>query len=55
MGVDLVYGEISAVDYLSCRVRVRLDERDGVESYWLNVPQRNTQGTQRRPLMPELS
>ncbi|NMX64770.1 phage baseplate assembly protein V [Pseudomonas sp. WS 5079] len=54
MGVELQYGEISAVDYLGCRVRVRLDERDGVESYWLNVPQRNTQGTQRRPLMPEL-
>lgn len=54
MGVELEYGEISAVDYLSCRVRVRLDDRDGVESYWLNVPQRNTQGTQRRPLMPEL-
>lgn len=54
MGVELQYGEISAVDYLGCRVRVRLDERDGVESYWLNVPQRNTQGTQRRPLLPEL-
>lgn len=54
MGVELEYGEISAVDYLTCRVRVRLDDRDGVESYWLHVPQRNTQGTQRRPLMPEL-
>jgi phage baseplate assembly protein V len=54
MGLALEYGEISAVDYPSCRVRVRLDDRDGVESYWLNVPQRNTQGTQRRPLMPEL-
>lgn len=54
MGIELEYGEVSAVDYLSCRIRVRLDERDGVESYWLNVPQRNTQGTQRRPLMPEL-
>ncbi|PMY40115.1 MULTISPECIES: phage baseplate assembly protein V [Pseudomonas] len=54
MGVQLEYGEISAVDYMTCRVRVRLDDRDGVESYWLNVPQRNTQGTQRRPLMPEL-
>lgn len=54
MGVGLAYGEVSALDYLSCRVRVRLDDRDGVESYWLNVPQRNTQGTQRRPLMPEL-
>jgi phage baseplate assembly protein V len=54
MGIELEYGEISAVDYLTCRVRVRLDDRDGVESYWLHVPQRNTQGTQRRPLMPEL-
>lgn len=54
MGIELEYGEVSAVDYPTCRVRVRLDERDGVVSYWLNVPQRNTQGTQRRPLMPEL-
>ena len=54
MGIALEYGEVSAVDYITCRIRVRLDERDGVESYWLNVPQRNTQGTQRRPLMPEL-
>lgn len=54
MGIALEYGEVSAVDYMTCRIRVRLDERDGVESYWLNVPQRNTQGTQRRPLMPEL-
>lgn len=54
MGIELEYGEVSAVDYLGCRIRVRLDERDGVESFWLNVPQRNTQGTQRRPLMPEL-
>lgn len=54
MGVELEYGEVSGVDYPTCRVRVRLDDRDGVESYWLNVPQRNTQGTQRRPLMPEL-
>lgn len=54
MGVELEYGEVSGVDYPTCRVRVRLDDRDGLESYWLNVPQRNTQGTQRRPLMPEL-
>ncbi|MFD2645143.1 phage baseplate assembly protein V [Pseudomonas japonica] len=54
MGVELEYGEVSAVDYLTCRIRVRLDDRDGVESYWLNVPQRNSQGTKRRPLMPEL-
>lgn len=55
MGVQLEYGEVSAVDYMTCRIRVRLDDRDGVESYWLNVPQRNTQGSQRRPLMPELN
>lgn len=55
MGVELEYGEVTAVDYLGCRIRVRLDDRDGVESYWLHVPQRNTQGTKRRPLMPELN
>jgi phage baseplate assembly protein V len=54
MSTELEYGEVSAIDYPGCRIRVRLDERNGVESYWLQVPQRNTQGTQRRPLMPEL-
>lgn len=54
MGIELEYGEVSGVDHQTCRIRVRLDERDGVESYWLHVPQRNTQGTQRRPIMPEL-
>ncbi|MDD2105717.1 phage baseplate assembly protein V [Pseudomonas asiatica] len=54
MGVELEYGEVSAIDYLTCRIRVHLDDRDGVESYWLNVPQRNSQGTKSRPLMPEL-
>ena len=54
MSIDLAYGEVSAIDYPSCRIRVRLDDRDGLQTYWLNVPQRNTQGTQRRPLMPEL-
>jgi len=55
MGVELEYGEVSAVDYKGCRIRVRLDDRDGLQSYWLNVPQRNTQGVQRRPIMPELN
>ncbi|MFL1515312.1 phage baseplate assembly protein V [Pseudomonas prosekii] len=54
MSIELEYGEVSAIDHPTCRIRVRLDDRDGVQSYWLNVPQRNTQGTQRRPLMPEL-
>lgn len=54
MPVELEYGEVTAVDYPGCRIRVRLDARDGLESYWLDVPQRNTQGTKRRPLLPEL-
>lgn len=54
MGIELEYGEVSAVDYLTCRIRVRLDERDGVETFWLNVPQRNAQGTKSRPLLPEI-
>lgn len=52
---ELEFGIVSALDYQTCRIRVRLDSRDGVESYWLHVLQRNTQGTQRRPLMPELN
>jgi phage baseplate assembly protein V len=55
MSVELEYGEVSAIDHQTCRIRVRLDARDGLQTYWLNVPQRNTQGTQRRPLMPELN
>ncbi len=54
MSLELAYGEVSAIDHPNCRIRVRLDDRDGLQTYWLNVPQRNTQGTQRRPLMPEL-
>ncbi|WP_030132021.1 phage baseplate assembly protein V [Pseudomonas sp. QTF5] len=54
MTIDLAYGEVSAIDYPSCRIRVHLDDRDGLQTYWLNVPQHNTQGTKRRPLMPEL-
>ncbi|MDU9028690.1 phage baseplate assembly protein V [Pseudomonas mediterranea] len=54
MSIDLAYGEVSAIDYPNCRIRVRLDERDGLQTYWLHIPQRNTQGTQRRPLMPEM-
>lgn len=54
MPVELEYGEVSAVDYKGCRIRVRLDERDGVQSYWLNVPQRHTQSTKSRPLLPEI-
>ncbi len=51
---SLEFGDVVAVDYASCRVRVRLDERDGLVTYWLHVPQRHTQGTKARPLMPEI-
>ncbi|HGM5016212.1 TPA: phage baseplate assembly protein V [Pseudomonas aeruginosa] len=51
---SLEFGDVEAVDYASCRVRVRLDERDGLVTYWLHVPQRHTQGTKVRPLMPEI-
>jgi phage baseplate assembly protein V len=54
MPTQLEYGEVTALDYKTCRLRVRLDDRDGLQTYWLNIPQRNTQGTQRRPLMPEI-
>ncbi|MBW8277854.1 phage baseplate assembly protein V, partial [Pseudomonas aeruginosa] len=51
---SLEFGDVVAVDYVSCRVRVRLDERDGLVTYWLHVPQQHTQGTKSRPLMPEI-
>lgn len=54
MPTQLEYGEVSALDHKTCRLRVRLDDRDGLQTYWLQIPQSNTQGTQRRPLMPEL-
>lgn len=54
MPTQLEYGEVTALDHQTCRLRVRLDDRDGVQTYWLNIPQRNTQGTQRRRLMPEI-
>lgn len=54
MPTQLEYGEVTALDHQTCRLRIRLDDRDGVQTYWLNIPQRNTQGTQRRPLMPEI-
>ncbi|CAI8825619.1 Phage baseplate assembly protein V [Pseudomonas sp. IT-232MI5] len=54
MPTQLEYGEVTALDHKTCRLRVRLDDRDGLQTHWLNIPQRNTQGTQRRPLMPEL-
>lgn len=51
---ELHFALVSAVDYQTCRIRVRLDEQDGLETYWLAVPQRHTQGSQSRPLLPEL-
>ena len=54
MPAELEYGLVSEQDFLTCRIRVRLPDRDDMESFWLQVPQRHTQGTQSRPLLPEL-
>ncbi len=54
MPAELEYGTVSAQDFKGCRIRVRLPDRDGVQSYWLYVPQRHTKGTKSRPLLPEL-
>lgn len=50
----LQFGLVSKVDYLSCRVKVRLEEFDGLETWWLKVPQRHTKATKSRPLLPEI-
>lgn len=50
----LQFGLVSQVDYLSCRVKVRLEEFDGLETWWLKVPQRHAKGTKSRPLLPEI-
>lgn len=50
----LQFGLVSKVDFLGCRVKVRLEEFDGLETWWLKVPQRHTKATKSRPLMPEL-
>jgi len=51
---ELVYGIVTALDYTTCRVRVRLPERDNIETYWLHVPQTNTLEVQRRAILPAL-
>jgi phage baseplate assembly protein V len=50
----LQFGLVSKLDYLSCRVKVRLEEFDGLETWWLKVPQQHTKATKSRPLMPEI-
>jgi phage baseplate assembly protein V len=50
----LQFGLVSKLDYLGCRVKVRLEEFDGLETWWLKVPQRHTQLTKSRPLLPEI-
>ncbi|WP_244161173.1 hypothetical protein [Pseudomonas anguilliseptica] len=45
----LQFGLVSSVDYLSCRVKVSLEEFDGLETWWLKVPQRHTKATKSRP------
>jgi phage baseplate assembly protein V len=50
----LQFGLVSKLDYRSCRVKVRLEEFDGLETWWLKVPQRHTKATKSRPLLPEI-
>ena len=50
----LQFGLVSSVDYLSCRVKVRLEEFEGLESWWLKMPQRHSKSTKSRPLLPEI-
>lgn len=50
----LQFGLVSQVDYLRCRVKVRLEEFEGLETWWLKVPQRHTKATKSRPLLPEI-
>jgi len=51
---ELLYGIVTALDYAKCRVRVRLPERDSVQTYWLHVPQKNTLEVQRRAILPAM-
>jgi len=51
---ELLYGIVTALDYSACRVRVRLPERDNVQTYWLHVPQKNTLDVQRRAILPAM-
>jgi len=51
---ELVYGIVTALDYATCRARVRLPERDNVQTWWLHVPQTNTLDVQRRAILPAL-
>jgi len=46
------YGIVSALDYVNCRVRARLPDRDNIETYWLHLPQTNTLDVQRRRILP---
>lgn len=50
---SLHFGRISALKPETCEARVRLDDMDGVESYWLKVLQHKTKGD-RAYWMPEL-
>lgn len=49
----LKFGVVSATDPATCRVRVRYQDNEGIESYWLAVTQRQAYGT-RDYHMPEV-
>ena len=49
----LKFGVVSATDPANCRVRVKYQDNEGIESYWLAVAQRQAYGT-RDYHMPEI-
>jgi len=49
----LKFGVVSATDPSTCRVRVKYQDNEGIESYWLAVTQRQAYGT-RDYHMPEI-
>lgn len=49
----LLFGAITAVDKATCRIRVSLADCDGMQTYWIHVPQKNAHLNRHRSL-PDL-
>ncbi|TAD90967.1 MAG: phage baseplate assembly protein V [Alphaproteobacteria bacterium] len=47
----LIYGEVTEVDGPSSRVRMRIPDRDGMSTHWLQVPQASS-GRHQTRVMP---
>lgn len=48
MSAQLKFGYVSAWEPKTCRIRVSLPEQNGLETYWLQVPQVYTKLSRRR-------